>query len=107
VDKKEVEIDCPCCRSRVAVDVRTGKVLRWRLEQELDASGKPRVRESDWTQAHERVEGRLGSAADKFDAGLAREQGRGRDLDDLFRAASEKLKRGSEGEDAEGEEESG
>ena len=93
MDAKSVDISCPCCESRLEVDVRTGTVVRWAKKSELDESGKPRVRESDWGAANQRVQGRLGSATDKFDASLTREQSRGKDLDELFKKASDKLKK--------------
>ena len=91
METKEVQVDCPCCRSRLAIDVRTAKVVRWSKEGELDASGKPKVRTEDWTNAADRVSSRLSTAEDLFDAGLQREKNRERDLDDLFRETSEKL----------------
>ena len=93
MDAKDVHVECPCCQSRLEIDVRTGKVLRWSKKTETDLSGKPVVRESDWNKASERVGKRLGQAADKFDESLQREQTRTRDLDDLFRKANEKLGR--------------
>ena len=90
---KDLEIHCPCCESRIEVDLRTGKVLRWRKKGESDESGKPVLRESDWQAAADRVGKRLSSATDKFDDSLGREKRREKDLDDLFRKASEKLER--------------
>ena len=96
MDSKEVKIDCPCCQSRLEIDVRTSKVLRWRKKGETDEVGKPVLRESDWSAASDKVNRRLGSAADKFDESLTREKGRKQDLDDLFRKANEKLGRKDE-----------
>jgi hypothetical protein len=96
METKDVSVECPCCRSRLELDVRTGKVLRWSRATETDESGKPVVRESDWGTASERVSKRMGAAADKFDESLQREQTRSRDLDELFRKASKKLERGDE-----------
>ena len=90
MDSKEVRIDCPCCESRLVIDVRTAKVLSWRKKGETDETGKPVLRESDWSAASDRVSRRLGTAADKFDESLTREKGRARDLDELFRKANEK-----------------
>ncbi len=91
MDQKEVKVDCPCCQSRLEIDVRTATVLRWRKQGETDETGKPVLRESDWNSASERVSKRLGSAGDKFDESLSREKKRSQDLDDLFRKAHEKL----------------
>jgi hypothetical protein len=97
MDTKEAKVECPCCQSRLEIDVRTGTVLRWRKKGETDETGKPVLRESDWGTASDKVSKRLGSAADKFDQSLSREKAREKDLDDLFRKASEKLGR-KEGE---------
>ncbi len=88
---RETKVTCPCCNSHLDVDVRTGTVMKWRRETELDETGKPVVRESDWDDAASRVESRLSTATDKFDAGLSREQNREQALDDLFRKANKKL----------------
>lgn len=90
---KDLEITCPCCESRLEVDVRTGKLVRWSKKSELDEAGKPVVRESDWGAAADKVNKRMGAATDKFDETLTREKNREKDLDDLFRKASEKLGR--------------
>jgi hypothetical protein len=96
MDQKEVKLDCPCCQSRLEIDVRTAKVVRWRKQGETDETGKPVLRESDWSAASERVSRRLGTAGDKFDESLTREKKRAQDLDDLFRKANEKLGRKGE-----------
>lgn len=92
VEIKEVEVTCPCCESRLSVDVRTSQVLRWRAAPKAGEEG-PERKSQDWGAAQKRVEGRLGSAADKFDEGLQRERSREGDLDDLFRKANDKLRR--------------
>jgi hypothetical protein len=91
METKDVRIECPCCESRLEIDVRTGKVLRWSKKTETDPAGRPVVRDSYWGAASERVGRRLGAAAEKFDESLQRERTRPRDLDDLFRKANEKL----------------
>lgn len=99
METKQLDVTCPCCQSRLSIDVRTSRILRWNRPEELDETGKPVTKESDWNAANARVEGRLSTAADKFDEGLARERGRERDLDDLFRQASEKLEDDDERDD--------
>jgi uncharacterized Zn finger protein (UPF0148 family) len=89
--EKDLTVTCPCCESRLEIDVRTGTLVRWRKKGETDETGKPVMRESDWTSASERVSQRLGSATDKFDQSLSREKNRAKDLDELFRKANEKL----------------
>lgn len=91
MDTKQIEIACPCCQSRLLVDVRTGKLLRTLRPEELDATGKPVVGERDWDQALGRVRGRESERSAKLDSALDRERDRSRHLDDLFRKASEKL----------------
>src|SRR5262245_56637495 len=91
MDSKEVKIDCPCCGSRLEVDVRTSKIERWRRKGETDETGKPVMKESDWSTATDRVARRMGTASDKFDDSLTREKSRAKDLDELFRKANEKL----------------
>jgi hypothetical protein len=97
MDQKEVKVDCPCCRSRLEIDVRTAAVLRWRPRSELDETGKPVVRESDWSEAAGRVSRRTGAAGDKFDESLTKEKKRAQDLDELFKKANEKLGRKEDG----------
>jgi hypothetical protein len=92
MELKEALIDCPCCAAKLVVDLRTGKVLRARPQGQVDEEGRPKVGEADWTSANERVKTRLNNATDRFDEGLQRERAKSRDLDDLFRKASEKLK---------------
>jgi hypothetical protein len=98
METKEILIDCPCCKARLSIDARTHKVMRWSGEQQLDSTGKPVVTDEDWNAAEGKVKGRLGEAEGLFQAGLERERGREKDLDDLFRKASEKLKK-DDGED--------
>lgn len=94
---REIQVTCPCCDTVLWVDVRTQKVLRRKAASELDDFGKPKAGTS-WEEATGRVSGRMGSAEDKFDAGLARERGKTKNLDDLFKKASEKLKDGEDDE---------
>ena len=88
---KEISVSCPCCESRLAIDVGTRKVMRWARKEELDATGKPVVRAEDWNSAFDKVASRQASATDKFDQALSREQTREQDLDDLFKKAQKKL----------------
>ena len=95
-EKKDATVVCPCCDSRIEVDLRTGKVLRWRRPEELDETGKPVLTESDWADANKRVAGRMEEAKDRFEEGLTREKNRGDDLDDLFKKAQDKLRKREE-----------
>ena len=93
MEKKDVRVTCPCCHSRIEVDVRTGHVLRWRRPEEVDETGKPKVKEEDWDEATGRVSGRLAEARDRFEAGLAKEKSRAEELEELFRKAKAKLEK--------------
>jgi len=95
-EKKDATVVCPCCESRIELDLRTGKVLRWRRPEELDETGKPVLTESDWEDASKRVAGRMGQAQDRFEDGLSREKSRESDLDDLFKKAKDKLRKRDE-----------
>lgn len=87
---KEIEVVCPCCRSRLTVDVLTAKVLR---HEAVEAAGASNDR---WASAQDRVRGRTASGTEKLDRALDSERGKKDRLDDLFRKAQEKLKRPEE-----------
>jgi len=91
MDAKQIEITCPCCGSRVLVDVRTEQVLRTRPVAEPDREGRPKVGEADWDEACGRVRTREEQREDRLDSALERERERGSTLDERFRRASEKL----------------
>ena len=91
MSKKEIEISCPCCDTRLTVDVLTGKVVRSSAARELDEFGKPRVSEKGWDNALGKVQEREGRGHSAFDDALRKEQTREQDLDDLFRQARDKL----------------
>lgn len=93
MSEKEIEVRCPCCESTLVVDVRTRAVLRHAPKQQVDETGKLVLDPVRWDQATTRVKGRLGQATDAFDAALAKEQSRKRDLDDLFDKAKKKTER--------------
>lgn len=93
---KQIEVDCPCCESRLLIDVLTAKVLKHIPKQKLDETGRPVLDGGRWDAATQRVQGREERGTDSFDAALGKERSRGDDLDDLFQAAKDKLKRRSE-----------
>ena len=88
---KEIEIDCPCCESRLLVDVRTQTVLRHVPKASLDEFGKPVQDGGRWDDANKTVQDRKSRGTDAFDAALNREKSRARDLDDLFKKAKDKV----------------
>ena len=82
---KEFDVSCPCCESRLSVDVRTQRVVRWRAGADLgEKDGRPKVSERDWDQALGKVNERLEAGSDRFDDSLQREKRRADDLDALF-----------------------
>lgn len=98
MQKKQIEITCPCCSSKLAVDVLTESVLRASAPAELDETGRPKVGTERWTKAEERVEGRSESAEDRLESAFSAERDKETRLDDLFDKARAKAKR-REGED--------
>jgi hypothetical protein len=86
---KQIDVTCPCCSARLSIDVTTGSVMRSRLP-ETSAGGDV------WGAAQETVRGRTKSGADKLESALEEERGKKDRLDDLFRKAQEKLKRGED-----------
>jgi hypothetical protein len=91
MEKKQIEIDCPHCSTRILVDVRTRQILRSRRPEELDSSGKPLVGEADWESAMGRVQKRDANRDSALDAALEKERDRASRLDGLFEQAKEKL----------------
>lgn len=89
-ETKEIEVVCPCCDTTLWIDVLTQKVLRRKAKTELDDLGKEKPSTS-WEEAASRVQNRMGSAKDKFDAGLDRERNRSANLDDLFKKVQDKM----------------
>ena len=99
METKQIEIDCPCCKTRLLLDVRTGQLLRARRPEELDSEGKPVVSERDWDEALGKVQDRTQSREGRLDEALNRERDKASRLDDLFRQARDKLaKDGERGE---------
>ena len=91
MESKQIEVDCPCCRSRLLVDVRTQTVMRSARPEELDTSGKPKVSEEDWDQALGKVRGRAQDREQRMQAAVDREKERQSKLDQLFDDARRKL----------------
>lgn len=99
MQKKQIEIDCPCCSTRLTVDVLTQTVMRAVSPQELDESGEPLVPNQRWESARDRVDSRSAGAGDRLDEALNAEKNKANRLDDLFDQAKEKLKRKEEERD--------
>lgn len=101
MSNKEITVTCPCCDSRLVVDVLTARVIAHGRQKDTDPAGRPIVREEDWDTANERVAGRTQAAANRFDEALSQERTRGKDLDALF---DDLRAKSSEEEEEEGEE---
>jgi hypothetical protein len=87
---KQIDVTCPCCQTRLTVDVRTSQVLRFARPSEVDETGKAVLDPARWDEAVERVQGRTRRVADELESGLSRERDKERHLDDLFDAARKK-----------------
>lgn len=92
MESKQIEITCPCCASRILVDVRTGAILRTRGRDEGPGAEGAEEGRQDWSKALGRVQKRSTEAPGKLDAALEREREKRARLDDLFLKANEKLK---------------
>lgn len=88
---KQLEIECPCCSTRILVDVRTERIMRTLRPEQLDDAGKPVVQEADWDDALGRVQERELQGLDKLTDALEREKNKTNHLDELFQRAQEKL----------------
>jgi len=95
---KQIEITCPCCDTRLTVDVLTATVLRHAPPERLDDTGKPILDEGRWDSAATRVQGRLAKGGTEFEDALQRERRREQDLDDLFERAKRKARPGTSDE---------
>ena len=88
----QLEVTCPCCSARLWIDTRTATVVRSRRAGEIDASsGKPKVGETDWSEALGKVRKRTEGGESRLDSALERERGKSARLDELFRKAQDKL----------------
>lgn len=89
MSSKQIDVTCPCCSSRLTVDVLTGKTLRTERAEPQEPGDK-------WSSAQKKVTGRSESGADKLESALREEREKKGKLDDLFRKAQDKLKRGED-----------
>lgn len=99
METKEIEVTCPCCSTRLSIDVRTSSVLKATAPQNVDETGKAVVDESRWDDASEHVETRTDRGGNEFEAALEKEKSRERDLDDLFEKARNKVRKHQEGDE--------
>lgn len=99
MSKKQIEVACPCCETRLVVDVLTSTVLRASAPEQVDETGRVRVDESRWDAARDRVQGRGAQAEDRLESALSAERDKESRLDDLFEKARQKVRRRSRDED--------
>jgi len=99
MQNKQIEVDCPCCSSRLTVDVLTRTVMRALPPEESDASGRPIVPEERWEGARGKVSERQTGAVDRMDAALEAEKNKASRLDDLFDQAKAKIEKRREEQD--------
>ena len=91
MSSKEIEIVCPCCDTRLTVDVLTRAILKTITAQETDEFGQPKVNLDRWDAAAGKVKGRDHDAGSRLDDALDKEKKRADQLDDLFDRAKRKL----------------
>lgn len=93
MENKQITVDCPCCASRLTIDVLSQTVMRALSPQEFEAGDDAKLNASRWSKAQGRVDDRGGKAKDKLESALSSERDKESRLDDLFDQASAKLKR--------------
>jgi hypothetical protein len=84
---KQIDVTCPCCATRLTVDVLTRQVLR-QARPEDPTAGPPGG--DPWDSAQEKVRERSKSGEDKLETGLERERGKSAHFDELFQKARDK-----------------
>jgi hypothetical protein len=97
MNPKQIEVSCPCCATRLTIDVLTSRVLRSASPAERDETGKIVLDENRWDRANTKVKDRGERGQDVFDAALSKEKSREKDLDELFDKARKKAKREPDG----------
>ncbi len=84
--EKEIRVECPACDERLAIDVRSARVVAHQSPKRTDSSGRPKLTEGDWDAALSRVQNRSDRGDDLLEQALTREQGLEDKLDGLFGA---------------------
>lgn len=92
MEKKQIDVTCPCCEARLQVDVLTSQVVRATAASEKGGAGDPAAEAERWEHAARRVEERSSGAEDKLEAALDAEKGKADRFDELFDAARERLR---------------
>jgi hypothetical protein len=97
MEKKQIEVDCPCCATKLTIDVLTSSVVRSTAPAELDETGRPKRDEGRWDRAEGRVAERSAGAQDKLESALDSERTKEARFDDLFEKARKKVEERGEG----------
>jgi hypothetical protein len=97
---KQIEVTCPCCSTRLTVDVLTSQVLRRSRPEEKPGGGEAGAQDV-WSSAQARVRDRTSAGEDKLQSALEHERTKSKRFDDLFDKAREKHTRKKD-EDPEG-----
>ena len=93
---KQIDVTCPCCSSRLTVDVLTGRTMR--AEPPGQAGGGASSVER-WASAQEKVRERTQSGQDKLESALERERTKETRFDEMFKKATEKHSRRKDADD--------
>lgn len=91
MEKKQIEVACPCCDARLAIDVLTSQVMRATPAAELDETGRPRQDRKLWERAEGTVRDRTERAQDKLESAIEAERNKETRFDDLFDKARKKV----------------
>jgi hypothetical protein len=88
---KQIDVTCPCCSTRLTVDVLTAQVLRRSSPGERSESEPGAEAGADrWSSAQARVRERTKSGEDRLENALEQERGKSKRFDELFEKAREK-----------------
>jgi hypothetical protein len=94
MNAKDIEVRCPCCETRILVDVATGKVLKTTPAARDDAQAAEGSGARDrWESAQQRVRDRSQTSNQKLESALEAERTKSERFDELFRKAREKQSR--------------
>ena len=104
--QKEIRVECPACDERLAIDVRSARVVAHQSPRRTDSAGRPKLTEGDWDAAMSRVQDRSKRGDDLLDRALKREQGLENKLDSLFGSVQSRMSGAQSTEDLSREDDS-
>jgi hypothetical protein len=94
MNAKDIEVRCPCCETRLLVDLASGKILKTtpapRAAGHAPEETAPRDR---WESAQQRVRDRTQTSSSKLESALEAERTKEGRFDELFQKAREKQDR--------------